>query len=229
MIIQTWGDALGTTFSGFAPAVAQFGVYLLAAIIIFAVGWVFGSFIGSFVEKIFGILKIDSVLRQAGLESALKKGDIKLNSGAFVGGLLRWFIVALFFLSALQVFHLDEVTSYLGDIVIGFLPRVIVSILIVLVSVIIGEAVQKIVSGAAAQAHLTSAKVLGALTKWAIIVFAVLSALVELSIAAALIQILFIGVVVALSLAFGLAFGLGGRDAASRIIAKAMDDFSKKQ
>jgi Conserved TM helix len=229
MIIQTWGDALGTTFSGFAPAVAQFGAYLLAAIIIFAVGWVFGAFIGNLVEKIFGVLKIDMVLRQAGLEAVLKKGDIKLNSGAFIGGLLKWFIIAIFFLSALQVFHLDDVSAYLGDIVIGFLPRVIVSILIVLVSVIIGETVEKIVSGAAAHAHLTSSKFLGALTKWAIVIFAVLSALVELNIAAALIQILFIGIVVALSLAFGLAFGLGGRDAASKIIAKTMDDFSKRQ
>ena len=229
MIIQTWGDALGTTFSGFAPAVAQYGAYLLASIIIFAVGWVFGGFIQTVVEKIFKVLKIDSVLRQAGVENALKKGDIKLNSGAFIGGLLKWFIIAIFFLSALQVFQLDEVTSYLGNIVVGFLPRVIVSILIVLASVVIAEAVEKIVVGAASQAHLTSEKALGALSRWAIIVFAVLSALVELSIAAALIQILFIGVVVALSLAFGLAFGLGGRDAASRIIAKTMDDFSKKQ
>lgn len=229
MIIQTWGDALGTTFSGFAPVVAQFGAYLLAAVIIFAVGWVFASFVGGLIEKLFKVLKIDTVLRQAGVETALNKGDIKLNSGAFIGGLIKWFVVAVFFLAALQVFHLDEVTSYLGDIVIGYLPRVIIAILILLVSVIIGEFAQKVVSSAAANAHLSSSKLLGTLTKWAIIVFAILSALVQLNIAAALIQILFIGIVVALSLAFGLAFGLGGRDAASRIIDRAMNDFSKRQ
>ncbi len=228
MIIQTWGDALNATFAGFAPAVIQFGAYLLAAIIIFAVGWVLGGFLSHVIEKIFKALKIDDVLRQAGVESALRKGDINLNSGAFVGGLVRWFVIALFFLSALRVFNLVEVSAYLEDIVVGYLPRVIVAILILLVSAIIGDVARKIVSGAAANAHISSAKMLGSLTKWAIIVFAILSALVQLNIAASLIQILFIGIVVALSLAFGLAFGLGGRDAASRMIEKASNDILRR-
>ncbi len=228
-IIETWGDALGTTFSGFAPAFVQFSAYVVAAIIIFAVGWILGSFLGGLIEKLFQTLKIDSILRQAGIESALHKGDIKLNSGAFMGGLVRWFIIAVFFLSALKVFGLIEVTSYLETIVVGYLPRVIASILILLVSVIIGEVAKKVVSSAAANAHLTSSKLLGSITKWAIIIFAVLTALVQLNIAAALVQILFIGIVVAFSLAFGLAFGLGGRDVAARMLEKVVSDISKRQ
>ena len=214
-IIQTWGDAIGATVSGFGPAFIQFGAYLLAAIIIFAVGWVFGSFLGSLIDKLFQTLKIDTILKQAGVESALEKGDIKLNSGAFVGGIVRWFIVSIFFLAALKVFGLVEVTDYLETIVVGYLPRVIAAILILLVSVIIGEVAGKVVSGAAANAHLTSSRFLGVITKWAVVIFAVLTALVQLNIAASLVQILFIGIVVALSLAFGLAFGLGGRDVAA--------------
>ena len=159
----------------------------------------------------------------------MKKGDINLNSGAFVGGLIKWFIIAIFFLSALRVFGLSQVTIYLEDVVLGYLPHVIVSILILLASVIIAEVVQKIVIGAASTAHLQSARALGVLTKWAIIVFAVITALVELNIAATLIQIVFIGLVVALSLGFGLAFGLGGRDAAARAIEKATANISRRQ
>jgi hypothetical protein len=228
-IIETWGDALGTTFSGFAPAFIQFGAYLLAAAIIFAVGWILGSFLGGLVEKLFQTLKIDNVLRQAGVESVLHKGEIKLNSGAFIGGVVRWFIIAVFFLAALKVFNLVEVSVYLENIVVGYLPRVIASILILLVSVIIAEVAKKIVSGAASNAHLTSARLLGALTKWAIIIFAILTALVQLNIAAALVQILFIGIVVALSLAFGLAFGLGGKDVAARILEKSVSDITRRQ
>ena len=142
--------------------------------------------------------------------------------------LVRWFIIAVFFLAALKVFGLVEVTTYLETIVVGYLPRVIASILILLVSVIIGEVAKKVVSGAAANAHLTSAKLLGSLTKWAIVVFAVLTALVQLNIAAALVQILFIGIVIALSLAFGLAFGLGGKEVAARILEKATSDILKR-
>lgn len=229
MIIQTWGDALGTTFTGFAPFAIQVIAYLFVAIIIFTVGWVAGTFIGTVIEKAFKALKIDSVLRQAGIEDMFKKGGINLNSGAFVGGLIKWFVIAIFFLSALRVFGFTQVTAYLEDVVMGYIPHVIIAILILLVSVVIGEVVQKIVSSASSAAHMASAKILGAIAKWAIIVFAALTALVELNIAAELVQIIFIGIVVALSIAFGLAFGLGGRDAAARLIEKASNELTRRQ
>lgn len=229
MIIQTWGDALGATFTGFAPFAIQVVAYLFVALVIFTVGWVAGAFIGKVIEKLFQTLRVDSVLRQAGIEDMLKKGDIKLDSGAFVGGLIKWFIISIFFLSALRVFGFTQVTAYLEDVVMGYLPHVIVAVLILLVSIVIGEVVKKIVSSASSTAHMSSSRALGAISKWAIIVFAALTALVELNIAAELVQVLFIGVVVALSLAFGLAFGLGGRDAAARLIEKASNEINKRQ
>lgn len=227
MIIQSWGDALGTTFTGFAPAAISLVGYLIAALIILAIGWVVGSFVGKLIDKLFKTIKVDEALRQAGVGDALRKGEINLNSGAFVGGLVEWFIIAVFFLSALRVFGLSQVTVYLEDVVVGYLPHVIVAVLILLASIVIAEVVRKIVVGAASAAHIQSARALGALTKWSIVVFAVITALVELNIAATLIQIVFIGVVVALSLGFGLAFGLGGRDAAARAIEKASRNISR--
>jgi hypothetical protein len=228
MDISTWGDTLNTTFSDVTPSILTFGLHLLAAIIIFVAGWIVANFICDLIKKLFESIKVDSALRQAGLEEVLKKGDIKLNSGAFVGGIVKWFIVAIFFLSAVKIFGLSQITDYLDNVIVNYIPHVIVTILILLVSVIIGEAAQKIVVAAASNAHLTSARLLGKLTKWAIVIFAILNALVELNIAAALIQTAFIGVVVALSLAFGLAFGLGGRDVAARLLQKGMDDLAKK-
>lgn len=227
MIIQTWGDALNQSFNSFAPSAVTFVLYLLAALIIFAVGWIVGSFVGDLINKLFKVIKVDVALKQAGLEDVLRKGDVRLDSGAFVGGLVKWFVIAVFFLSALQVFGLTQVNAYLADVVIGYIPHVIVAVLILLASIIIAEVAQKIVTGATATAHIRSSKVLGAITKWAIIVFAVLAALVELNIAASLIQILFIGIVAALSIAFGLAFGLGGRDAAARLLDRSMSNMGR--
>ena len=67
-------------------------------------------------------------------------------------------------------------------------------------------------------AGVKSANLLGSVTKWAIWIFAVLMALFQLNIGGPLIQALFNGFVVALSLAFGLSFGLGGQQAAAGFI-----------
>ena len=59
-------------------------------------------------------------------------------------------------------------------------------------------------------------------------VFAVLAALNQLGVATAFVQTLFTGVVVAVSLALGLSFGLGGQDAAARYLDKVRGEISDK-
>jgi hypothetical protein len=63
----------------------------------------------------------------------------------------------------------------------------------------------------------TNASLLGRIAQIAIIAFAVIIAVNQVGIAANLVNTLFIGLVAAVSLAFGLSFGLGGRDVAAEV------------
>ncbi|MEK7147993.1 MAG: hypothetical protein AAB758_01720, partial [Patescibacteria group bacterium] len=69
-------------------------------------------------------------------------------------------------------------------------------------------------------AGVHSAHFAGAIAKWAIWIFAILVALSQLGIAAAFSQTLFTGLVIAISLALGLSFGLGGQQAAANFLEK---------
>jgi hypothetical protein len=99
---------------------------------------------------------------------------------------------------------------------------------ILVLAAIIGEVLQKIVRGGAAAAGMRGATLAGNVTKWAIWIFAILSALLQLQIATPFLETLFTGVIVALALAFGLAFGLGGQQAASEIISKVRREVDTK-
>lgn len=230
MVFQTWGQAFTDSFTNLWPGVIQLALSLLVAIIIFIIGWMVGVLVGQLIEKVFMAAKVDNALRQAGVEATLHRGGVNLNSGAFVGGLVKWFIIAVFLLSALQFLGLEPVTLFLQAIVVNYLPRVIAAVLILVVAVVIADAVKRVVVASAAAAHIASSKALGAISKWAILIFAVFAALSQLEIAPAFFQTLLIGVVVALALAFGLAFGLGGRDAAARMIERAENEiYSRRQ
>lgn len=228
MILQNWGDALNSTLGSLWPATIQLIASLIVAIIIFVVGWIIGAFVARLIEQAFKTIKIDHILKQAGLEDALNRGGVKLNSGAFIGGLVKWFIIAVFLLASLQILGLNEVTYFLESIVVTYLPRVIVAVLILLVAVVISDVTQKFVVAAAGAAKIKAAHSVGVVAKWSIIIFAILSALVQLGIAVALIQTIFTGVVAALALAAGLAFGLGGRDAAARTIEKVERELKRE-
>ncbi|MEN9405067.1 MAG: hypothetical protein RLY47_26 [Candidatus Parcubacteria bacterium] len=218
MVFQNTGAVVANSLQTLWVGVIGFIPELIVALIIFVIGWIIASLLARAVEQVIAAVKLDSALRGAGVEATLTRAGFTLNSGRFLGALVKWFIIVVFLVAALDVLQLDQVTMFLRQVVLGYLPQVIVAVLIMLVAVVIAEAMRKVVVGSAKAAGLRSAGFLGAVTKWAIWIFALLAALLQLGIAVTFLQTLFTGVVVALSLAFGLAFGLGGQSAASRYL-----------
>jgi len=180
------------------------------------------------VAQVIRAVKVDRALQNLGIEEPLSRAGFRLDAGAFVGGIVRWFIIIVFLVASIDVLGLKQVNIFLSDVVLIYLPNVIVAALILVVAALIADAMQKVVVGAAKAAHLPSSGFLGGVAKWAIWVFAILAALYQLGIAGPLVQTLFVGLVAMLSLAGGLSFGLGGKEAAARYIEKLREDISSR-
>jgi len=228
MYIDNWGQVLTQSFQNLWVGVVSFVPNLVVAILIVIIGWAIGALIGRVISQIVKSLKIDEALRKAGVEEFLNHGGINLNAGDFLGGLVKWFIMLVFLIGALDVVHLTEVNLFLRNI-LGYIPNVIVAVLILIAASIIGEVLRKIVVSSAMAAGVRSAGFLGSVTKWAIWIFAILVALSQLGIAAVLVHTLFTGFVVAFSLALGLSFGLGGQEMAARALDKMSKEMSHKE
>src|SRR3989338_3046453 len=223
-MIELWSNVLRESFRDIGTGVAEFIPNLVIAIIIFVVGWAIGSLLGHVVSQIIRSLKIDNLLKSARVDDVLKRAGFNLDSGRFLGDLVEWFVIIVFLVASLDVLGLTQVNTFLQQVVLLYLPQVIVAVLILLVAVMIASAMQRVVGGAAMAAGARHANFLGSVTKWAIWIFAVLMALFQLGIAAPFVQTLFTGVIVALSLGFGLSFGLGGQQAAAGFIDKLREE-----
>lgn len=223
-MFETWSSSLRDSFTNLGSGVVNFIPNVIVAIVIFVVGWAIGSLLGQVISQIIKSLKIDNLLRTAKVDEVLRRAGFNLDAGRFVGDLVEWFVILVFLVASLDVLGLTQVTAFLNQVVLLYLPQVIVAVLILLVAVVIASAMQKAVVGAAMAAGVKSANFLGSVTKWAIWIFAVLMALFQLGIAAPFVQTLFTGLIVALSLAFGLSFGLGGQQAAAGFIEKMREE-----
>ncbi len=221
MFVQNWSDALTQSLLNVWGGVISFVPGLILAIIIFAIGWVLSALVEKLVESIFKSLKVDAALKSAGLEDVVKRAGHNLNSGLFVGVLVKWFVIVVFLMAAFDSIGLNQVTLFLSDVV-SYLPEVIVAVLILMVAVIVANAMHRIVVASSRAANIKSAELLGNVTKWAIWIFAILTALYNLGVAPGLIQTIVMAVFAGAGLALGLAFGLGGRDAAQKIIERTM-------
>lgn len=227
-MLQTWGSVFGASLQSLWMGVVAFLPNLIVAIIVFIIGWVVGSVVGKAISQVISALKVDKLFQSAGADEVLARAGMKLSVGGFIGGLVKWFIVVVFLMTSLEVIGLTQVNDFLREVVLSYLPQVIIAALILVLATVIADVMKKVVSGTAKANNVRSANFLGSIVYYAIWIFALIIALYQLGIAAQFMQILFTGIVAMLAIAGGLAFGLGGRDAAAKSIEKIREDMSHR-
>ncbi|HUD08647.1 MAG TPA: hypothetical protein VMQ48_00995 [Candidatus Saccharimonadales bacterium] len=217
--VQTWGEAITLSLLNLWERFINFLPALLGAVLVFVAGWIVAVALGKAVEHIVKVIRIDDVVEKAGTKGRLRKAGVELNIAKFFGGLVKWFLILVFLMAATDILHLMQVTSFLNSIVL-YLPNVIVAAVILAIAFLIGTFAYAVIKGSTKVAGIVSATLLATIAKWAIVIFGLLAALVQLGVASSLINTIFIGFVAMLALAGGLAFGLGGKDEAALILKK---------
>jgi hypothetical protein len=101
-----------------------------------------------------------------------------------------------------------------------YLPNVFIAVLLLLVGFVVSKLVYDLLIASVRGLSRDSAKGIAMVGRWAVLIFVFLVVLNQLGIASDLIRILFAGIVAMVALAGGLAFGLGGKEAAKDIIEK---------
>lgn len=228
MLLQTWSAVLTDSFQKIGSGVIAFLPKLILALVVFIVGWVIAAFLGKIVNQIIKVLKIDQALEAVGVGELVTRGGFNLDTGAFIGGLVKWFFIVVFLVTAVDVLGLSQINAFLSDVVLAYIPNVIAATIILVMAAIIAGAAEQIIVGSAKAASLPSSRFLGVIARWSIWIFAILAALYQLGVAGPFVQTLFMGVIGMLALAAGLAFGLGGKDAAARWLEKIQEDISHR-
>ena len=226
MFLQTWGEVFTGSLQGLWMGFMSFVPSLIGAVILFIIGWVVGSIIGKAVAQLFTSLKIDKIFQSAGADGLLEKAGMKLNVGGFIGMIVKWFTIVVFLMASLEILGLSQVNDFLREAVLFYLPKVVIAALVLIIATVIADTMKKLVKAGAQSMNVRSANMLGSVARYAIWIFAFIIALSELGIASAFMQILFTGLIGALAIAFGLAFGLGGKDAASRAVDRVSKEMS---
>jgi len=202
----------------------QFVPQLVVAILVLVLGWIVGGMLGGIVRKLFKKMHLDTALDKAGVDELSAKAGYAFKPARFAGNLVKWFVVLAVTIVALDILGLTQVTVFMREVVLGYLPLVFAAVLILFAGLLIANLARNLVMGMVRSGGSRSPELFGKVAYYLVIVFAVMAALNQMKIADELVQILFMGIVFTLSLGSALAFGLGGRDAAGRYI----DHLTKK-
>lgn len=227
--LQSWGDAILGSLRELWLQFISFIPNLVAAVVVFFIGWAIAVAIGRLVEKVLVILRINQAFENIrGLREAAQRANVSINIPRLLGEIVKWFLIIVTLLAATDILGLNDVAEFLRS-VLSYIPNVVVAALMLVIAVVLANFVYRTVMASVTAAGFTSAAAIATLSKWSILVFAILAALVQLNVAVTLIQTLLTAFFAMVALAGGLAFGLGGKDLATRWLKKAESDLADKQ
>jgi hypothetical protein len=221
--MTSWSVIIRESLQGLLQDSISYLPKIIMALIVIIIGWLVAIGIGKIVTEILRRIKFDTLFEKGVWKHALEKAEWKIDPSGFIGAIVKWVLFVSFLIAAVEILGFIQFAIFVTSIA-AWLPNIIVAAAIFVVAVIVAEYFPKIIRAGVEGLEIKYGSLLETLTRGAIWVFAVLAILIQLGIAEELIMTLFTGFIAFLVIAGGLAFGLGGKDAA----AEFLEDMKKK-
>jgi hypothetical protein len=119
MIVSQSAGAVQGSFNDMWFITLQYVPMIIAAIIVLIVGWIIGVILYRVIVEVVKVLRIDDVMKSAGLTEAAKDVGFKLNTGRFLGTLVMWFVILSALAASLQILNLTTVTIVIEQVVLA--------------------------------------------------------------------------------------------------------------
>jgi len=214
---STYSTAVSDSMRDLYMRLIAFLPNFLVAVIILVVGLVVAMFVAKLVKQVLQSLKLDEAADKLGLDEVSARTGMKLSVSGALAWLVKWFLLLAIFLAAADILGLSQIALFLNSI-LGYIPDVIAAAAIMLVGSMVARFLARLVRHSVKAAGLASADLLASITQWAVMVFTVLATLNQLGVASAFVQTLFTGIIAMVAIAGGLAFGLGGKEHANKVL-----------
>ncbi len=216
--VNDWGEALLTSFSAALAMFMSAIPRLIAFAVILVVGWIVASLIAKGVAALLRAVRFNDLAYRSGFAGFVQSMGVHTDSAGLIANIAKWFVRLIALVVAFDALGLPAVSEVLQQLLL-WLPNLVVALVVLVLAGLAANVVSSIVRGATSEAGFSNPGMLASVAKFAIWTFAIVVAINQLGIATTLVNTLFMGFVGALALAAGLAFGLGGRDTAARIVS----------
>jgi hypothetical protein len=217
VVHPSFGDTLVASFRDAFSMILSAIPRILGFIVIVAIGWFVSTLLARAVLGLLRAIRFDELMQKSGLADFMNKMGTGVDPAGIVAGLVKWLVRIVVLLVAFDTLGLPAVSDVMRQFLL-WLPNLVVAMVVLFIGGIAARALGNIVRGATAEGGFRNPETLSNVARTAVWAFAIVVAVNQLGIATNLINTIFTGLIGALALAAGLAFGLGGRDLASRTL-----------
>lgn len=223
MEVKSWATMTTDAVSQSLRDVINYLPKVIGAVVVILIGVLVAWAVKTVIVRVLKLIRVKPYTDAIGLNKVFPEN---LGLVELLGDLAKWIIIIVFLIPAVEILGLTQINDLVTRVV-AYLPNVVVAVVIVIVGAIVADLISRVVESAASTIGTKTASAAADVARWAVVVFAVLAALMQLGVAVTIIDRLVTGIVVAIALAAGLAFGLGGQDAAREAIARLRKNLPK--
>ncbi|MBK6545536.1 MAG: hypothetical protein IPO78_03435 [Saprospiraceae bacterium] len=213
-----WSE-IQNAFEGYFQSTTSSIPSIVNALIILIIGWTLAKVIQWIVFKLSHALGIDRLAQKSGVHRFLEKRGIKKGFSGLTSSIFFWMIILIVMVKFFNLLGLDIVSDLLNQFVF-FIPNVLIACVLIILGFYLAEFVSSLVVGSLEESSFENPELIGKLIFYCIGFFTIAIALTQIGIGEAIITnvvSIFFG---SIGLAFALAFGLGGKDWAAKILSK---------
>ncbi|MES2546683.1 MAG: hypothetical protein V4575_03185 [Pseudomonadota bacterium] len=219
-------DTFINSLNEFWVQLIHFVPKLLAVIVILFFGWIIAKLARTAIKRLLVLTHFDKAAQKSGLEAFINHGNFNVTLSGIISQVVYWLVILLFVITGANALGLQEVAILLQQLA-SYLPHIIVAILVLIFGTLLARFVNRLVFAWLYSIKFSHALAVSTSAEYGIQILAIFIALEQLGIGMQLIHSLFIIVFGAFFFALALAFGLGGREWAAKVIAEM--DAKKKQ
>ena len=202
---------------GFWGQLAAFLPRLALALVLLVLGWALARFVRRLVIRGLRLVKADVAAEKAGLEDFLVQGGVRFTTVTLVGSFVYWAVNLAVILAALTVLGIETAGETIARLV-HHVPNVVTAVVVLILGTLLGQFFGALTHAYLANLGVGGARAISAIARWAVVVFVIAVSLEQLSIGGQVLVSAFQIAFGALCLALALAFGLGGREWAARVL-----------
>lgn len=215
--LQTTTDLVAKSANEFWQAVGSFLPGLLAAILLIILGAIVAKLGEMVVVRVLELLGINKLREKKRIAKTLKETGLNIDFVGLAGRIVFWVIVIVFVIAAADVMGLTAVGDILRQLV-SYVPNVLAAVIILTITIAGGRLAKGGVAGGLKQLSVDYSGLIGSFAQWAIVIFGTVLAIDQLGMDTTILTTNITIIVAGLMLAVGLAFGLGGRNHAERVL-----------
>ena len=211
---------IGDSAQRFTDQLFEWLPRLIGAIVVLLIFWLIAKAVRKLIESALPRTGIDRAVHSGRYGEYVARYASGFQPSAVIGAIAFWFIFLTGLLLALSTLGIAALNNAIAAVV-GYLPNVVAAIIILVVAIaiagVVGGAITKLMGDTAL------GKIAASVVPVLVMTVAVFMALVQLKIATPIVVGMFYIVLGGIVLAAALAFGLGGRNAAQRLLDGAYE------